>query len=84
MIILLSKDTSFCYEVTDYVYLMNYTKIVKSGKKNILEDEKLLLDNNLEVPQIVSFVNACNKKGHNINYYTNILDLIKGVYRDVY
>ena len=84
MIILLSKDTSFCYEVTDYVYLMNYTKIVKSGKKNILEDEKLLLDNNLEVPQIVSFVNACNKKGHNISYYTNILDLIKGVYRDVY
>ena len=26
----------------------------------------------------------CNKKGHEIYHYTNILDLIKGVYRDVF
>lgn len=83
-IIILSKDTSFCYEVTDYVYLMSLTRLVASGKKNLLEDEELLKNNNLEVPKIVSFVNECKKKGHDIHYYTNILDLIKGVYRDVY
>ena len=83
-IILLSKDTSFCYEITDYVYLMNLTRIVSFGSKELLENSKLLKSNNLEVPKIVSFVDECNKKSHQINYYNNILDLIKGVYRDVY
>ena len=83
-IVLLSKDTSFCYQVTDYVYLMSFTRIIKSGKRNILEDTKLLKNNNLEPPKIVSFVNAYNKKGRELNYYNNILDLIKGVYRDVF
>ena len=83
-IILLSKDTSFCYQIADYVYLMKLTKLVKSGEKELLHDEKLLTECGLSVPEIVSFVNACNKKGHEIDYYTNILDLIKGVYRDVF
>ncbi len=83
-IILLSKDTSFCYQVTDYVYLLSLTRLIKEGKKDILHDQELLASINLEVPKIVSFVNECNKKGHEINYYTNILDLIKGVYRDVF
>lgn len=83
-VILLSKDTSFCYQVTDYVYLLSLTRLVSEGKKDILHNEELLHNINLETPRIVSFVNECNKKGHEINYYTNILDLIKGVYRDVF
>ncbi len=82
-VIILTKDTSFAYEVTDFVNLMSLTKIVASGKKDLLEEYDLE-SINLEVPKIVSFVNACKKKGHDINYYTNILDLIKGVYRDVF
>ncbi len=83
-IILLSKDTSFCYEIADYFYLMHLTKIVKEGSREILHDEELLKSINLEVPKIVSFVNVCKKKKHDIDYYTNIHDLIKGVYRDVF
>ena len=83
IIIILSKDTSFVYEVTDYVYLMYLTKIVKEGKKELLEEYELE-SINLETPKIISFVKECKKKGHDINYYTNILDLIKGVYRDVF
>ncbi len=84
IIILLSKDTSFVYSITDYVYLMHLTRIISEGKKIILESDNRLKDIGLEPPKIVSFVNACNKKGHEINQYTNILDLIKGVYRDVF
>lgn len=84
IIILLSKDTSFCYQITDYVFLMSYTRLIKSGKRDILEDEKSLMEINIEAPKIVSFVNAYNKKGRELNYYNNILDLIKGVYRDVF
>ena len=82
-IIILSKDTSFCYEVTDYVYLMYLTKITKEGKKDLFENYDLE-SINLETPKIVSFVKECKKKNHNISYYNNILDLIKGVYRDVF
>lgn len=83
-IIVLSKDTSFCYKIADYVYLMHLTKIVKEGEKNILTDSNTLKEIGLEVPKIVTFVEECNKKGHRIDYYNNILDLIKGVYRDVF
>ena len=83
-IIMLSKDTSFCYQISDYVYLMKLTKIVAKGDKTLLEDSEVLENCGLKVPEIVTFVQACNKKGHEIDYYTNILDLIKGVYRDVF
>ena len=85
MIILLTKDTSFAYEISDEIYLMYATKLVCSNKdKSVLRDEELLNNIGLEVPPIVSFINACNKKGNEIYHYMNIHDLIKGVYRDVF
>lgn len=85
MIILLTKDTSFAYNVSDEVYLMHATKLVMSkSDKEILRDEELLTDLGLQTPPIASFINACNKKGHEIYHYSNIHDLIKGVYRDVF
>lgn len=83
-IILLSKDTDFCYKITDKVFLMYITRLIKEGDKSLLQDEELLQELHLQVPKIVSFVNECKRKGHDINYYSNILDLIKGVYRDVF
>ena len=83
-IILLSKDTNFCYQIVDQVYIMNLTKLVASGKKELLEDSDFISRIGLEVPLIVKFVDECRSKGHEINYYSNILDLLKGVYRDVF
>ena len=84
-IILLTKDTTFAYEVSDEVYLMYATKLVMSKTdKEILRDEDLLASIGLQVPPIASFINDCNRKGHEIYHYTNIHDLIKGVYRDVF
>ena len=84
-IIMLTRDTSFAYDISDEIYLMHATKLVASrADKSILRDEELLKDIKLQVPPIVSFINACNKKGHEIYHYTNTHDLIKGVYRDVF
>lgn len=82
-IILLTKDTDYAYPISDTVHILRLTKLVKSGDKELFRDTKLLKSNNLEVPKIVSFIEKCNKKGHDISQYTNIHDLIKGVYRDV-
>ena len=81
-IIILTKDTDLSYEISDYVYLMEKTKIVTHGDKRILRDSELLKSIGLKVPSIVSFIEEYKKKS-NIDDYSNILDLIKGVYRDV-
>lgn len=83
-IILLTKDTNFAYPISDTVHILKLTKLIKSGDRSLFTDTKLLKSNNLEVPKIVSFIEKCNKKGHDISQYTNIHDLIKGVYRDVF
>ena len=83
-IILLSKDTNFCYQITDYVYLMHMTKLVAFGGKELLRDIDALNQIGVEVPKIVTFIDECKKKGRYIHDYDNILDLIKGVYRDVF
>ena len=83
-IILLTKDTDYAYPISDTVHILKLTKLIKSGDKELFRDTKLLKSNNLEVPKIVSFIEKCNKKGHDISQYTNIHDLIKGVYRDVF
>ena len=83
-IILLTKDTSIAYQISDYVYLLAKTKLVRDGSKKILTDVELLKFIELEVPPIISFIDECNKNGHELNDYVNILDLIKAVYRDVF
>ena len=83
-IILLTKDTDFAYKLSDKVYLMKLTRVICSSDKSVLRDEELLKSLGLQVPRIASFINECNKKGHEIYQYSNIYDLIKGVYRDVF
>ncbi len=81
-IILITKNTDFAYEVSDEIYLVNNGKIVKC-KKSVLTDESILTSNNLNTPKIVDFINEANKKEANLTYTSNILDLIKEVYRNV-
>lgn len=82
-IIILTKDTNMPYIVSDKVVLIKDGKIIKEGSKDILTDEKLINSANLEVPEIVKFINESNKLGANLTYTSNILDLIKEVYRNV-
>ncbi len=83
-IILLTKDTDFAYQVTDYVYLLDKTRLITEGKKELLRDTTLLNSIGLESPKIVSFIEEYKKKNNNFYDYTSTLELIKGVYRDVF
>lgn len=83
-IILLTKDTDFSYQVSDYVYLLNEMQIVNEGKKDILKNIELLDSIGIQPPKIVSFIEEYKNKNKDFFDYTNILDLIKGVYRDVF
>lgn len=81
-IILISKDTNLSYKVSDEIILLNKGSIVYAGNKSILEDEKVLNNINIDVPEIVKFINISNKFDANLTYTSNILDLIKEVYRN--
>ena len=35
------------------------------------------------MPKIIEFIKYANEKGHQIEHYTDIKELIKGIYRDV-
>lgn len=81
-IILISKDTNLSYKVSDEIILLNKGSMVYAGNKSILEDEKVLNNINVDVPEIVKFINISNKFDANLTYTSNILDLIKEVYRN--
>ena len=81
-IILITKDTNFAYEVSDEIFLVRSKEVMKCDK-SVLINEEVLTKNNLNVPDIVKFINSANKKGANLTYTPNILDLIKEVYRNV-
>ena len=81
-IILISKDTNLSYKVSDEIILLYKGSIVYAGNKSILEDEKVLNNINVDVPEIVKFINISNKFDANLTYTSNILDLIKEVYRN--
>ncbi len=83
IIILISKDTDFCYSISDYFYLLDKNGIVKQGNKTLINNTELLNKLNLKTPDIVKFINEYRKYNKEFSDYTNILDLIKAVYRDI-
>jgi energy-coupling factor transporter ATP-binding protein EcfA2 len=83
IIILITKDTSFCYEIGSYIYIVNENTILRRGDYNILKNTSLLSRLNLRVPEIIKFTKEYKKNSDEIDDYNNILDLIKAIYRDI-
>lgn len=85
VIIILSRDSNFLYPLIDYVYLMDKSKIIIEGDKNIFHETSLLENLGLEIPKIVEFISIAKKeKSAKLENYKDIKDLIKGVYRNVF
>lgn len=83
IIIVMSKDSDFVYNIADYVYIMNNGKIVIDGTKDIMNNEMILKENHLAVPKSVAFINECIRQNHRLSFRDNAKDIAKEVYRDV-
>lgn len=81
-IIIITKDTNLPYEVSDEVLLFSVGELVESGGKELLTQDKLINKIKCDIPEIVKFINVSNKMNANLTYTSNILDLIKEVYRN--
>ncbi len=82
-IIVVSHDVDFLYRFIDDVLLLKEGCLFKSGKKAaIFSEVGSLKRNHIAVPEIVEFIQYVNKK-RNFEYYDDIKELMKAVYRDV-
>lgn len=80
-LIVISNNIDFYFNFVDKYLVINNGKKVLEGTKNDFYNEKLY--NYTTKPLIVDFIKYVNKKGHHIEEYTDIKELIKGIYRDV-
>ncbi len=80
-IILVNSELPFMFDIVDKYIVINKGKVVISGDKDIFYEDKLY--KYVEVPKIVEFIKYVNGQGHEILGYTDIKELIKGLYRDV-
>ena len=80
-IILVNCEIPFMFDIVDNLYVINKGKLVLSGNKDVFYEDRLY--KYVEMPKIVEFIKYVNSMGHDILEYTDIKELIKGLYRDV-
>ncbi len=77
-IILLSKNSDFIYQYCDYYLVYNDNNSIYTNNIKDIDFKEF----NIDKPQLVEFSDLVNKKGININYYKDVRDLMKDVYRN--
>ena len=81
-IIIASNNVNIIYENTDKTLIISDKPLYKNTK-DVFTDDDILKKYKLYVPNLVMFVKKAKKKDKNINYYTDIRELMKDVYRNV-
>ena len=76
-IILVDKNLEMFLNCIDHIYIIEDEKIVYETK-NIFDN---ILTKYVDVPKIVEFINTSSKNGIRLDYYTELDELLKAIYR---
>ena len=76
-IILVDKNLEMFLNCVDHIYIIEDEKIVYETK-NIFD---IILTKYVDVPKIVEFINTSSKNGIRLDYYTELDELLKAIYR---
>ena len=76
-IILIDKNTELFLNCVDHIYIIEDEKIVYETK-NLFDN---ILTKYVDVPKIVEFINTSSKNGIRLDYYTELDELLKAIYR---
>lgn len=76
-IILIDKNTEMFLNCVDHIYIIEDEKIVYETK-NIFDN---ILSKYVDVPKIVEFINTSSKNGIRLDYYKELDELLKAIYR---
>ena len=84
IIIIITSDVLFCYDVCDTYILLNKGEITKTAnKKDLVNISDELNNASLKIPEILNFINYANKKNIYLDKTYDIKELMKDVYRNV-
>lgn len=84
-IVISSHDSEMLYQYTKHLIILKDDKVLKEGNtKDLYENVKFLLKENIEVPDIAFFTyKAKIAKKVKIEYHRDIRDLIKDIYKHI-
>ena len=82
-IIIVSHDSEFIYDSSDYIFILDKGNLVYQASKNkLFKDSGMLIKYGLKVPNLVNIVDIINKrKNIDLEYRNDINDLVKDIYR---
>lgn len=82
-IIIVSHDSEFIYDSSDYIFILEKGNLVYQASKNkLFKDSGILTKYGLKVPNLVNMVDIINrKKNIDLEYKNDINDLVKDIYR---
>ena len=80
-IIIFSQDSNFVHGIADYLFIIDNNNIIAEGNKYIIfNNEELLKNNKIKIPNIIEFEKLILKsKNINLKRRDNINDLIKDI-----
>lgn len=80
-IIIFSQDSNFVHGIADYLFIIDNNHIIAEGNKYIIfNNEELLKNNKIKIPNIIEFEKLILKsKNINLKRRDNINDLIKDI-----
>lgn len=81
-VIIFSNDSNFVHSIAENLFIINKDRIVAQGNKyDIFNNEKLLRNNKIKIPNIIAFEKIVLKnKNIKLGLRDNINDLIKDIY----
>lgn len=83
-VIIVSNDVNLLYELTDNIVILSKGHIAYSGETlSTYQSVDMLLDKNVEIPDLVRFTMLARDKRVKLSYHRDIRDLIKDVYKHV-
>ena len=83
-VIISSNDVNILYELTDNIIILGNKNVLYEGKtKDIYQDINVIEDKKVDIPDLVKFTYLAKNKKVKLSYHTDILDLIKDVYKHV-
>lgn len=84
IILLIDDNINNLYDLCSYFIIFNDSKLFISGnKKNVFKDIESFKTNNLELPDMIKFIDISKNYNIQISPLDSIKDLIKEVYRNV-
>ncbi len=82
-IIIGSNKSDEIYSICDKILLIKDNKWLYQDTIDVFSDKKILDEFNIEETDIIKFVRLAREKKINLNYTSDIRDLIKEVYKNV-